>query len=63
MIALLYNAAISSQGFTEVSLLGSAAKAASNCNLSHTVRALMRLEAGIRPSFTKVSNKEAETPT
>src|SRR6476646_2749146 len=47
-IAHLY--AISSHGFTAASLLGSAVNASSSCNLSHIVRELMRLGAGIRPS-------------
>jgi hypothetical protein len=56
-------AAISSHGFIDPSLLGRAANAASSSNLSQIVRELMRLGGGIRPSFTRVSNREGETPT
>ena len=55
-------AAISSHGLGDPSLLGRAANAASNPNLSQTVRELMRLGVGIRPSFTRVSNSDGETP-
>ena len=54
---------ISSHGFTAASLLGSAVNASSSCNLSHTVRELMRLGIGIRPSLTSVSNSDGEMPT
>src|SRR5215813_11012303 len=56
-------AVISSHGFTAASLLGSAVNASSSINLSHTVRVLMRLGAGIRPSLTSVSNSDGEMPT
>jgi hypothetical protein len=61
-IAFLY-AVISSHGFTAASLLGSAVNASSSCNLSHTVRELMRLGTGIRPSLTSASNSDGEMPT
>src|SRR5215470_9759686 len=56
-------AVMSSHGFTATSLLGSAVNASSSFNLSHTVRELMRLGAGIRPSLTSVSNSDGEMPT
>jgi hypothetical protein len=56
------HAAASSQGLLE-SPPGNASNASSSRARSQTVRLLIRLDCGIRPSFTIASNKLGETPT
>jgi len=61
--SLVLHALTSSNGFTDSSRSGSASNARSSLIRSHIERELTFFGAGIRPSFTRPSKLDGETPT